>query len=401
MERERVSASPQRELILHVIDSLDISGGAERQLAANLRSFDRELFHHVVAVVKQTAESRAEEIRPYAPIHFLHQDGKPPTRMSTSIRLYRLVRELRPDLLHASLPLSGLATRIVARRGRVRAVESLVNISHERVRLIDNSHVTPAKLWLHTVLDRVSMRSLLGYHAVSQAVADSWAEIVGLDTPKIKVIPRGIDPNAVRIPEIDQVSARQSVRAEFSLPDSALIALSVGRVEPQKGHRYLVEALARIADEVPRLFVLIVGRPGNASPAVEREIASSRMGDRVILTGSRQDLPRLLAAADMFVFPSLFEGNGGNAMIEAMMAGLAVVTSNAAPMTDLVPDESVGLLVDRLDSKGLGEAMKKLAGDARLRASLGAAAQGRATQLPTAGEVAQIHEEWYRDLLGH
>lgn len=388
-----------RPLVLHVIDSLGITGGAEKQLTRNLAAFDHDLMRHEVALVQSTATTRLDEVGPEVEIHELFGARERVSRAGLILRLRQLVARRRPSLIHASLPDSALATRVVAATTRVRAVESLVNISHERVRTVDNPNVTMAKLRVHTVLDRSTMRFLTGYHAVSRAVADSWADVVGLDREKIKIIPRGIEVAAVELDPGNRAEAARSVRSEFGFEKGSQILLTVGRVEPQKGHRYLMEALARLAPAYPGIRALIVGRPGRSSAAIDRLIEQSGLGAVVTLTGSRRDLPRLLAAADIFVFPSLFEGNGGNAMIEAMAAGLPIVTTDAAPMTDLIPSSEVGMLVGRRDSSGFEAAIAALLDDPELRRRLGAAARERALTFPTPPEVAKDHQRWYLDLL--
>lgn len=274
-----------------------------------------------------------------------------------------------------------------------------MNISHEQLRTIDNPNVTRLKLRGHSALDRATMSALAGFHAVSEAVAESWERMVGLDRAKIRVIPRGVDLDFAGYETTRPNKLSHDVKAEFHIPNESLIAISVGRVEPQKGHRYVVEAMELLRQTHPQLRLLIVGRPGVASRNVERQIADAQLADAIQLCGPREDIPTLLGAADMFVFPSLFEGNGGNAMIEAMAAGLPIVTTGSPPMTDLIPDESVGLLVERCDSRGLAAAIARLADDGQLRAQLGAAARHRAKGFLSPRDVASLHEEWYRELL--
>lgn len=386
-------------VVLHVIDSLDPSGGAEKQLVNNLTGFDHASISHEVAVLKWTEMSRLADVPRPVIVHKLLDQGEPLSLQRSFRRLRALVRERKPDLVHATLPGAALATRLVAATTRQRAVESLVNISHEHVRTVDNPRVTPSKLRFHTYVDRLTMRFLSGFHAVSEAVAESWSDVVGIDKEKIVVIPRGVDISDSSMSASQRVEARSSVLDEFGYPNDSFLVLSVGRVEPQKGHRYLIEAANEIRHDCPQLRVLIVGRSGNSTPAIERLIAELDIGRIVNLAGTRRDLPRLLGAADAFVFPSLFEGNGGNAMIEAMAARLPIVTTNAAPMTDLIPDQSVGILVDRFDTPGLAEAMMRLAENPYLSKDLGEAARRRALTFPTIEDVAAMHQSWYLDLL--
>lgn len=384
--------------IAHIIDSLSISGGAERQLVANLQSFDHELIEHHVVLLHEGVETRRADLPGEVRVWNLGKNGDAPSRASAARRLISLVRREGFDLIHASLPDSALAARVAGLTTRTLVVESLVNISHEPIRTVDNPHVTASKLRMHTWLDRISMKGVDRFHAVSQAVADSWERTVGIAPETIVVIPRGIDVAALG-PEMPRLQARSEVRAEFGLPADSFLVISVGRVEPQKGHRYLLEAVAEVRDRIPDLRVLIVGRPGIASPTIEEQIKRDSLDGIVTLTGARRDISRLLEASDVFAFPSLFEGNGGNAMIEAMAKSLPVITTNSPPMTDLVPDANHGWLVPRLDSGAIARAIVELQSDAALRTSLGESAHERATGFPTPRETSRRYETWYRELL--
>jgi len=390
-------AQPPR--VAHLIDSLDVSGGAERQLVANLRAFDHDLIRHDIVLLKSAAVSRAADIPDEVNIWLLGEDKQPMSRFQATLALYRLVRRERFDLLHASLPDSALAARLVGLATGTPVVESLVNISHEEVRIVDNPGVTMAKLRLHRWLDRLTMFRVRRFHAVSNAVADSWADTVKISPRRIDVIPRGIDRGQFGVGDEERRAHRASVLEEFRLPDDTFLVIAVGRQEPQKGHRYLLEAAHRLREGVPSLRILIVGRTGLASGRLNKLIEDLGIGDIVTLTGSRTDLPRLLAASDVFAFPSLFEGNGGNAMIEAMAIGLPIVTTGVPPMTDLVPNDEFGLLVPRTDSEALADALARLAADPALRQRLGAAAGERAAGFATPEESARRYEAWYREIL--
>ena len=383
----------------HVIDSLDISGGAEKQLIANLRAFDHAAMHHEVVLIRASPDSRIREVPDQVRLQTLYPEGAVPNRIQIASRLRRLAIDQGYDLIHASLPDSALAARYVGLTTRVLAVESLVNISHERIRCRDNAAVTPTKLMLHTQLDRVTMRGLDRFHAVSNAVAESWAETVGLNRGMIDVIPRGID--TAHIPSVDALdpAERSRIRAELGVEDHDFLVLSVGRVEPQKGHRYLLEAADEIRREIPGLKVAIVGRAGNSSRAIAQLVAERDLGDIVRMPGPRRDIVKVMAASDIFAFPSLFEGNGGNALIEAMAVGLPVVTSRAAPMTDFVHDGKNGLLATRADPHEVGAAILTLAQDEGLRRRLALAARTSAGGLPSPEKIAERFENWYRLLL--
>ena len=385
--------------VAHVIDSLDISGGAEHQLVANLRSFDLGAIEHHVVLMRKTGASCIDDIPDSVRVHWLKDNNRARSRLGYARELARLTREQDFDLIHATLPDSALASRLAGLTTRTPVVESLVNISHEQIRTVDNPKVTRSKLAMHTWLDRLTTRRVRRFHAVSKAVAHSWTRIVGIDSSLIDVIPRGIDRKQFGTSVEERAHNRLSVIQEFDLPVDTFLIVAVGRQEPQKGHRYLLEAADRVKDEVPTLQIMIVGRRGLATKSLEAKIAELGLEDTVRMIGPRRDVARLVAAGDLFAFPSLFEGNGGNALIEAMSIGATVLASEVAPITELIPDQCCGVLVPRTDSAALAAAISRLASDPELRKQLGQRARERAQAFPTPEEVARMYEDWYRVLL--
>ena len=272
-------------------------------------------------------------------------------------------------------------------------VESLVNISHEPVRVTDNPGVTRLKLEGHRLLDRVTMRTVTRFQALTPAVAESWQRVVGLRSDRIEVIPRGID-----LAELDaggsRAEARRSVLSELGLTEHDFLVVAVGRVEPQKGHRYLIEAMPDILGQVPDAVLLVAGRPGASSTMVDGLIDQLGLADRVKLLGRRSDVPRLLGAADVFVFPSLFEGLGVS-LLQAMGRALPVVTTDRRPMSDVVEDGITGVLVPTENPAAIATAVARLFNDPAERARLGGAARAEVAARYNADEVAASVERFY------
>jgi glycosyltransferase involved in cell wall biosynthesis len=273
-------------------------------------------------------------------------------------------------------------------------IETLVNISHEQVRTEGNPGVTPLKLAFHRLLDRTTMRSVTRFQAISPAVAASWSRVVGLSQARMSVIPRGIDLTAFA--EVDRDDARRMIRAELSLPESALILLNLGREQPQKGQRFLIEAMSRVVESVPEAVLLIAGSPGLHSQVLRQNVADRGLGATVRFLGRRQDVVQLFGASDMFVFPSLYEGLGVS-LLEAMAAGLAVITTNRPPMSEVVDHDLNGVLVPAGNPTALAKAVIELAGDASARRRLGEAARSvvaaRFSIDTTARQVERLYSE--------
>jgi glycosyltransferase involved in cell wall biosynthesis len=199
--------------------------------------------------------------------------------------------------------------------------------------------------------------------AVSDATADFLARACRIRRETIDVIPNGVGVVAGRA---------DAVREELGLAEGDLLVLAVGNLYAVKGHRVLVEAAASLGRVPARWIVAIAGR-GDEEGRLRALVAERGLEAQVRLLGLRRDIPDLLAAADVFVMPSLSEGLP-LALLEAMMAGKPVVASAVGGIPSAVRSGSTGLLVPPNDPSALGSALRKLSADAELRKSLGIAA---------------------------
>ena len=384
-------------LILHVTNSLGVNGGAEQQLVSNLRRFaDTRLSHGLVALFEEDEGAlRTNAIPDSIPIEFLYRNGERSSgRRDIARRLASAVERIKPDLIHCSVSDASLASRVVGRRHHIPVVETLVNISHEPVRAIDNPNVRPWKLMVYRLIDRYTMRSVDRFHALTPAVAESWQRVVGLPADKMVVIPRGVDLDAV-VSTLDRDRARSRLFAELGVEGDPLVVLNVGRQTSQKGQRYLIEAMDDVWSSHDAILV-IAGQSGTNSAEL-----AAMVGDRAQahIVGARDDVPDLMAAADVFVFPSLFEGLGVS-LLEAMAHSLPVVTTNVAPMNGIVTHRRTGILVPPRDAVAVAAAIDELATDGLLARSLGQAAHTHVATDYRLDEAAAAIEHLYADVLG-
>ncbi|MBF6559872.1 MAG: glycosyltransferase [Candidatus Binataceae bacterium] len=189
-------------------------------------------------------------------------------------------------------------------------------------------------------------------------------------------------------------AARAAIRAEFKTPPDAIVIIQTSRMEPWKGHRMHLEALARLAD----LPGWVCWQAGGGQRPREREYLTSleRMarelgiGDRVRFLGQRTDVARLLGAADVHCQPNAGAEPFGIVFIEALGAGLPVVSVALGGALEII-DESCGILVAPGATAALAEALRRLIIDGAERARLGAAGPARAAQLcDTATQMARL-----------
>jgi glycosyltransferase involved in cell wall biosynthesis len=151
-------------------------------------------------------------------------------------------------------------------------------------------------------------------------------------------------------------SFRREVRWELGLPETARLALTVGRLERQKGYDLLIPAIPHIGKEFEDVWFVWVGE-GQQRDILLRQLKDYRITERVKLLGRRSDVQRLMRSADLFVFPTRYEGNPFS-LLEAMAHGLPIVTSNASGIPEIVQDGLHGVLFREGDSCDLLEALR-------------------------------------------
>ncbi len=160
------------------------------------------------------------------------------------------------------------------------------------------------------------------YVAVSQSVADFCARRFSIAPERIEVVRNGVRAHALAASSLSRDEARRAL----GVPDDARLVVQIGRIDPIKCQLATVEALGRLARERPEVVAWLVGGVGDPAYAhrVATRIRAAGLAEKVILTGERDDVPAILAAADVFVLPSVLEGLS-LAALEAMAAGLPAV----------------------------------------------------------------------------
>ena len=183
-------------------------------------------------------------------------------------------------------------------------------------------------------------------------------------------------------------------RAELGLGPGDLLVVAIGNLRPGKAHRCLLDALAGLdRARVPRWHLAIAGRGKQKEPLAQASEAAG-VGDRVHLLGHRDDVPAILAAADVFAMPSLFEGLP-LAVLEAMFAGKPVVASAVGGIPEAIRDGVEGRLVPAGDVAALARALEELLIDPGKRVAFGAAGRLRAEAEFTISHMADAYERLY------
>jgi glycosyltransferase involved in cell wall biosynthesis len=183
-------------------------------------------------------------------------------------------------------------------------------------------------------------------------------------------------------PTIDPAVAK----ADLGLDPHRLTVGYVGRLDRQKGIGFLIEAAQQVVRSEDTIQFVLVGE-GELEGAMRRKVAACDLNGHVTLTGYRSDVPRLLAALDVFALPSLYEGLP-YVLMEAMAAGRAVVATDVGGNRDLVRHGETGILVPPSDVQALAEALLGLLASPHERERLGQAARVAARSRPTPEQMA-------------
>ncbi len=374
-------------LVCHVIHALRM-GGLENGLVNLINRMPAERYRHAVICLSSHDRFAERIARADVEVFALHKrEGKDPL---TYWRLWRLLRRLRPAIVHtrnlgtvdAHLPawLAGVRARIHGEHGRDIGDLEGANRRHRRIRRL-------MRPFIHR------------YVPLSRDLEDYLRDAVGVAPARITRIVNGVDVG--RFHPAGDGTARDALLAECGWPADSVVIGWVGRMEPVKNVQGLVEAFARLDDSAPdqagRARLLLVG-DGSRHATVAADVERLGLGDRVRLTGARDDVPGLLRALDLFVLPSLAEGIS-NTILEAMASGVPVVATDVGGNAELIRPGETGEIVAAGDPAALaGGLATYLARPARL-ATDGRAARRRAVENHSIDAMVSAYADLYDRVL--
>ena len=372
--------------VLHVINKISPSGGAEVSLTQMIPALAaRGVDQAVVTLLPSTAGHVLQRLQHHG-VELFDTHGADVTTSTRGVRA--AIQSFRPSVISSSLYEANRAARLSGAATATPVLCGLVNTPYDAQ--ARRAAAAGWKLAAVAQLEGVLARRLTShFHALTQATADSAVRHLGIDPSSVTVVPRGRDRSALGEPG---PARRTSVRQSMAIPDDAFVVLNVGRQEHQKAQVLLVEAFEVLAREQSTARLLIAGRPGAASAVLESRVAASAFADRITLLGLRDDVSDLLAAADLFVFSSLWEGLGG-AVLEAMAMGVPVASFAVPAVTEVL--DGCGAVVPLGDATALGRVALRLAQDPVMRQRLSSAARARFEQEYELGAIVPRMESLY------
>jgi sugar transferase (PEP-CTERM/EpsH1 system associated) len=350
---------PDRPLVVHLTYALDF-GGLETLLVECVNRMPAHKYRHAIVCLTGYTDFVDKITQPGVEVVALH---KPPgLGLGTHAALWKLLRRLRPALLHTynlaameyafTAACAGVPIRIHAEHGRDAGDPEGTNPKHNFLR----RRLAP-------FIDR--------YVPVSDDLQRWLRQVVAIPEAKIALIKNGVDTARF------QAGAGGATASPWRPGD--FVIGTVARVQDIKNHRGLVDAFIRLRDLLPeqrgRLRLSIVG-DGPLLPALKAQVAAAGLGDVVWLPGTRSDIAELMHSFSLFALPSLAEGTPVS-LLEAMACGLPVVASRVGGIPEVIDDGEHGSLVAPADSEALAAALARYVASPALASRHGTAARAR------------------------
>lgn len=376
-------------LVVHVVDSLGV-GGMENGLVNIINGTPPGRCRHAVVCLRESGPM-AERLRdPAVPVHVL---GKKPGKNPAAYgRLWRLMRALRPDVVHTrNLPAADMVVPAWCA-----GVPVIVHGEHGR----DAIEETGANR-RYNLLRRLVEPAVDHYIALSREIETWLTDRVGLPEAKISRIINGVDTARFHPPRHGRAPLTGAPEG-FAGPDQVVFG-TVGRMAGVKDQVTLARAFVSLLDRLPaaraRLRLVLVG-DGPLREECAAILAAAGASELAWLPGRRDDVPGLLRGLDVFVLPSRTEGIC-NTILEAMATGLPVVATRVGGNPELVDDGRTGVLVPRLEPDAMAAAMAAYAGDAALRSDHGEAGRARVMAEFALDRMIDRYLTTYERLLAH
>lgn len=318
MTQENSNQKPLK--VLHVVTVMDC-GGVETRLMELMRHIDREKIQFDYCVHKTKKGYYDDQVRSLG--GKIVNCGPLKNLPMFCWRFYRILKRSDYDIVHCHPPtFSAVCMTLAKWAGIKKRIAHFRNVTDPR----DTSFVC---FIVRKAITLSILRNATNIIGITKAVLQSWFDKDWQKNPKMHIVYNGIDMTPFSGPR-----EPEQLRAEFNIPADHKMIVHVGRFHPQKNHVKLVNiANAFLAENEKACFVLVGG--GELKEQIEELVKTKGLEDKFRFAGVRNDIARIMKAADVLLFPSAWEGLGG-VVQEAIAAGLPMVASRLAPIQEVL-----------------------------------------------------------------
>lgn len=373
--------------VLHLITRL-IVGGAQDNTLLTVQKHDRNRFLvHLASNPNGAWHGRAVEVSDdFHPLPSLINPIQPLQDLKAFWDIYSLIRQEKFDIVHTHSSKAGILGRFAA---RLAGVPVIVHTVHS---FPFHDFMPPMERQFYIGMERCYRSFADFYITVSEL---NRSEACGLNIfrkENSQTIYSGID-----FSKFDRPSDPKRLRQDLEIPDDWQTIAMIGRLDPQKAPHYLIEAFSKVCGIHPKTMLLLVGE-GELEGRLKVQTQQLGIADRVKFLGTREDVPEILKAVDIFSLSSLWEGLG-RSMTEAMLLGKPVVVPDIYGIPEIVHHNETGLLFRPGDVDHLAAHLNYLLESSSERDRLGQNAKKLTREIFDANVMVQKIEEIYEKLL--
>lgn len=354
--------SPYR--VLHIVTRFLKWGGAERNTYESIRGLDPQRYAVDLAIGR---DSQPELLKGYAhgavfQVNTLVRDPNPFLDPIALLWLYVLIRRGRYDIVHTHTGKAGVLGRLAA---RMAGVPIIVHGLHGTM-----ASPNPILDRIYLTLDRFTGRFTDCFVSVGEDLKQRYIERGIGDSSKYRVIHSGMDLASFFAAGEWPDDARRAKRRDLALGDDDLVLGMVASLEPRKGHRFAIAAVKRLAERHKNLRIVFVG-DGWYRAKVKDDVRRAGLEKTVRFTGYREDVAEVMAALDVVILTSLWEGLP-QVLVQAAAVGKPIVTFDVEGATEVVKDGGNGFVVPSKDVDSLVEKLEYLLLDMERARNMGA-----------------------------
>lgn len=372
--------------VLFLIDTLEV-GGAETsilEIASRLNSWEPV----VLSIYKgNSLQDRFEKAG--IKVYILNLDGRINWREAKK-KIDAVIKIQKPDLIHATLFRAEQFSRVLGKANKIPVLNSFVNDSYSKERFNSIPLKQKLALNLYKAIDRFTAKNADAFMSITNAIIPSNAKALNLDAEKITVINRGRDIEKF----IKKANEQALLLNDYN---KTITIVTVSRLLKRKGYLESIRAMGKVISKYPNLKYLIAGE-GHDRKVFEKLIWELNLENNVQLLGNRYDVPGLLKTANLFLFPSHYEGQGGS-LVEAMIMGTPILASRIPVIEESVKDNHSARLFRLKDVDDMATQILWALSQPEEMKELGENARKEASERFDIENVAKQHEALYNRIL--
>lgn len=376
--------------VLHIITRLDKGGSADNTLLSVL-GLNKEVFKVDLLSGKTNFPSpkliqlKEQNLIQYKEIGQLARAIHPFKDISALSQLYQYIKKGRYDIVHTHSSKAGLLGRLAA---RMAGVKHIIHTPHGH---IFYGYYGRCLSFMFIILERWAARFTEKIITLTNAGKEEHVQYKIAPAHKFITIHSGLE-----LGSLQPSDTKNDVAKEFNIDKSDKLIGTVARLVPIKGHEFLLKAAPLVLQHYPNTTFLLIG-DGPLRKKLENLAQQLNFFDKIVFSGMREDIPRLLNAIDIFVLPSLNEGMG-RVLIEAMVLAKPIVATRVGGVPDVVEDGSSGLLVPPADPDALADAICTIMKNPALASKLASHAAIRSQKFSHTEMIRQL-ENLYKSVM--